>query len=436
MRRSLAPEGRRGMPKVLIVEDSRFNGAVLKREIESRLEFEVEWVRSFRQALAALDRDGPDFCIALCDLDLPDAPHGEIVTAVLSHNVPAIVFTGEIDERVRLEMRTRRVIDYVLKEGAHNVDYLISLVRRIHQNSSIRVLVVDDSPSSREHLVDLLKLYRYQVLEATSGEAALAMLKTQPGIKMVITDYSMPGMDGFELITRIRTHHRKEEMAIIGISAYGDNMLSARFIKHGANDFLNKPFHPEEFHCRVSQNIEMVEYVTQIKDASNRDYLTKLFNRRYFMDMAEKLYANARRGNLDLIVAMLDIDHFKRVNDSYGHAAGDEVLRQVAAVLQRNFRASDLVARLGGEEFCIVASNMDRSQVIKKFEMLRRAIQELAIEFEGQTILITLSMGITGNFGRDFGTMLQEADELLYRAKESGRNRICFQGLKRAVAAA
>ena len=122
------------------------------------------------------------------------------------------------------------------------------------------------------------------------------MLKRHPDIKMVISDYFMPGMDGVELTRRIRHRHRKDQLAVIGISAYGNTILSARFIKNGANDFLNKPFSSEEFYCRVTQNLEMLEYIQKLRETSIRDPLTGLFNRRRFFEAAKELHARLARG--------------------------------------------------------------------------------------------------------------------------------------------
>ncbi len=240
----------------------------------------------------------------------------------------------------------------------------------------------------------------------------------------MITDYTMPGMDGFELTKRIRKNYSKEGMAVIGISAYGNPLVSAKFIKHGANDFLNKPVIAEEFYSRVNQNLEMLELVERIRDSANRDYLTKLFNRRYFFDLGRSLHANAKRHHAPLSVAMVDIDFFKKINDTHGHDAGDKALVHMAEILTSRFRDSDIVARFGGEEFCILAPEMKSDKILEVFEGLRKAIEASPALCDGISIPFTVSIGLCARMEDSLEKMINQADSMLYKAKHSGRNKV------------
>ncbi len=410
------------MSQVLIVDDSRLFGSLLKKKIDSELNFDVIWVQTFADAVKVINDEKSDFTMGLLDLNLPDAPDGKIVDSVLAKNIPSIVFTGVFSDEVREKIWAKKVIDYVFKEGGHNLDYIVSLIRRIDRNKSISVLVVDDSQLFRTRIRDLLKVHLYNVFEANDGVEALKVLEENPGIKMVITDYNMPNMDGFQLIDEIRKKYAKEEIAIIGMS--GNNTLSARFIKHGSNDFINKEFFSEEFYCRVTQNIERLEYINTIKDASNRDFLTDMYNRRYFFDLGSKLFANAMRENITATVTMIDIDFFKKINDTYGHDAGDIVLKKVAQILKSRFRESDIVARFGGEEFCVLTFNMDYDHTFKIFEELRQKIENTEIIVNDTKINVTVSIGVCLKLIEPLDEMIKQADEMLYEAKEGGRNTI------------
>jgi diguanylate cyclase (GGDEF)-like protein len=242
-------------------------------------------------------------------------------------------------------------------------------------------------------------------------------------VRLVITDNQMPGMDGFELVTEIRKTFSKEEVAVIGLSAVSGSSLSAKYLKRGANDFLVKPYSKEEFFCRVNQNIELLELVHEIKENSNRDYLTGLYNRRYFYDIGEKYFANAARNHLQLAVAMFDIDFFKVVNDTYGHAAGDLVIRRVAAAIAGDLRQTDLVARFGGEEFCVLAVNPG-PETSELFERIRVRVAAMQIEYEGMEIRVSVSVGVVFGMCVTLADTLRRADELLYQAKQGGRNRV------------
>ncbi|MBF0379962.1 MAG: diguanylate cyclase [Magnetococcales bacterium] len=413
-----------GSFKVLIVEDAKIIANALKRDIEKKLGLEVELASTMIEAVNLLEERPDRFFLGLLDLNLPDAQHGEIVDFVIGKDIPVIVFTALFEEEIRTQMLNKKVIDYVLKDSPSTISYLTSLVHRIKNNIHTKTLVVDDSKSSRKHLVDLLRLQRLQVFEAESGVEALALLDKYPDISLVVTDYHMETMDGLELTHNIRKKYSHEDLAIIGVSSYGNNVISAKFIKHGANDFLNKPFLAEEFSCRVSQNLTIVETIRKLADFSIRDALTELHNRRYLMDTGKQLFASATRKQINLGVCLVDIDHFKAVNDTYGHEAGDIVLKYISTILKNNFRKTDIVSRFGGEEFCILWVNMTIERAKENLELLRAKIAAEKIKFGNTTISVTASFGVTLQLEDTLEIMIAKADKKLYEAKNGGRNRV------------
>lgn len=415
------------MERVLIVEDSVMISEAIRREITAKLKFECDVALNFKEAKEKIKRSGKEYFMAILDLNLPDAPEGEIVDHVLAHNIPSLVFTATFNDEIREKMMAENILDYVVKEGQQAVDYLIHVVHRIYKNQSIKVMVVDDSSTSRTMLSGLLKNQRFQVLEARNGNQALKVLQEQGDIKLVITDYNMPGMDGFELTSRIRERYARDQLAVIGLSAYGTGLLSAKFLKKGANDFINKPFVKEEFNSRINQNIEMLEYIDEIKRASNVDYLTGLYNRRYFFQVGEKMFENARRANFSMTTAMIDIDHFKQVNDTYGHYSGDIVLKYIGKLLLDNLRTADLLARFGGEEFCLITTNMDKKKANALFERLRRVVEQEKIPTENDQVSLTISIGVTTQVSNSLEATLNHADKMLYQAKQKGRNRVVVE---------
>ena len=409
------------MPRVLLVEDSRFFAATVRERIEDRLHFDVVHAGDMAQTRKVLEQGG-EFLAALLDLHLPDAPSGEVVDLVLEYGIPSIILTADYTDDARDTFWSKRIVDYVVKEGAHNLDYVVSLLDRIHKNADVAVLVVEDSSLARAAICDLLRVHRFQVLEARDGQEAFRILKQHKGVRMLITDYNMPRMDGFKLTKLARGEFGPDELIIIGVSAMGNNVLSAQFIKNGANDFLTKPFISEEFYCRVNQNLDMLEYIQTIKNYSNRDFLTGLHNRRYLFDTGEKLFAGRCRGDMALAVAMLDIDHFKSVNDTFGHEAGDKVLVAVSEYLSRRFRGTDIVCRFGGEEFCIMAVNMQPEEVGSVFESIRADIGAMRVPFQGRHVSVTMSIGVCTGNEPTLEDTIREADRLLYEAKSGGRD--------------
>lgn len=412
---------------ILLVEDDRFFAQLLQKRVAEELGYEVLWTSTLAETLAQLHHLGEKRIIAaILDYHLPDAPDGEVINTVIGHDIPAIVFTGLLDQGVRERIWSNRVADYALKGQPNSIDYVISVVRRIAHNHERQVLVVDDSLLFQRVMSNWLKIHRYQVLSATSGQEALEMLRRHPGIKLAIIDYFMPGMDGVELIHAIRETHAKEELAIIGISGADDHVMSAKFLKSGANDFMVKDtIIPEEFYCRVNQCIENNENIHAIREAAIKDFLTGLYNRRYFFEAGLQLFANAQRHNTDITCAMIDIDLFKKVNDQYGHEAGDLALQHVAALVARRTRSSDLAARLGGEEFCILAMGMNSDDCRPLFELLRKTVEENPVALgDGRQITVTISIGVCPSRQNSLTEMLATADRYLYEAKASGRNRV------------
>jgi diguanylate cyclase (GGDEF)-like protein len=411
---------------VLIVEDARMFSKILQNRLEDR-GFSVVVAESMAAARKEIDSGDDRFFIALLDLNLPDAPNGEIVDYVTACAIPCIVFTGYFDDELREQMIRKRVVDYVTKEDPSSIDFVIHLVCRIHENQKTRVLVVDDSVTARNYVLDLLAIQQYLLAEAASGEEALKVLAKNPDIKVVLTDYMMPGMDGFELTKKIRLKYGRNQVAIIGMSGYGNNILSAKFIKYGASDFIIKPFLVEEFHCRVSQNVEILTHIRALEDAVTKDFLTGLYNRRHLFSIGNKLFASAQRKQISIATAILDIDYFKQVNDRYGHDAGDLVLRHLADLFRKHLRETDVVARLGGEEFCLLLVNMDRAALEPYLRQLCTIIAGHDIPCSAQTVNITVSIGACAEIRDSLDTTLSIADACLYRAKGQGRNMVVIE---------
>lgn len=414
------------LKNILVVEDSKMFGHAVSNKIEADLGYKPHLVTSFKEARDFFDRQGDGLFAAVLDLVLPDAPQGEVVDAALEKNIPVIVLTGEFSESVREDFTARDIVDYIVKEGPQSLDQLVHALRRLDANCSVKVLIVDDARHARHALRKLLHRHRFTVIEAQNGREALETLACHPDTRVVITDYNMPEMDGFELISQIRRTHAMDQLAIIGLSGSGGSVMSARFLKKGANDFIVKPFCNEEFYLRINQNVEMLEHIESIRNAAIKDHLTGLYNRRYFFEVGEKLFKNAQRKNFDIVLAMIDIDHFKRVNDRFGHAAGDKVLRHVSAVMTGRFRASDVIARLGGEEFCVLAPGMSPAHCCEIFDTLRQSIASAPLTVDGNGINATVSIGLTATLGPTLEATLEHADQLLYQAKNQGRNRVIF----------
>ncbi|MCK5296688.1 MAG: hybrid sensor histidine kinase/response regulator [Alphaproteobacteria bacterium] len=253
------------MSKVLIVEDSKFFANILKKQIIEELETDVEVASSFKEAKNIIESSDNDIFIAIIDLELPDAQHGVIVDYIREKNIPTVVFTAGLNDKQREDMFEKNVIDYVLKGNRESIKYVVSLISQLQKNSKIKALVVEDSSASRKYIMDILESQMFDVYEAEDGLEALKILENNPNIKLIVTDYHMPYMDGAVLTKKIRETYDREKLVIIGVSAYGSQMLSVKFLKNGANDFIHKPFLKEELICRIMQNMKLVNQIQELK---------------------------------------------------------------------------------------------------------------------------------------------------------------------------
>jgi len=411
--------------RLLVVEDSKPIATVIK-QIARSLKYDVVVATSLAEVEELLATDN-DFFAATIDYALPDALDGEAIACVLSHGIPGVVMTGKMDDDTRQKILAQPVIDYIPKENSQAFLYLKRILHWQLTNSSNAILVVDDSSSARNHIVELLKRRNFTVMTANNGVQALEKLAQYKNIKMVITDLEMPEMDGIELTNEIRKQYSREQLAVIGISGASNGIHSARFIKNGADDFLRKPFCPEEFYCRITQNIESLNNIAKIQHAANTDYLTELANRRSFFRNAEQRVSEYIKRKVPYCLAMIDIDYFKKVNDTYGHDAGDQVLKVIALYMRKHF-GSGLTARLGGEEFSVLLHGLDTDQLYNKFDDFRREIAVSSIPAGDEQISISISLGVIFNSEESLSKQVSEADNALYLAKENGRNQIVISG--------
>ena len=406
--------------RILLVEDNKALSKLVKRKMEDSLNFDVIQSYSFEETNNILE-ENDDFFIALLDLNLPDAPDGEVVDLVLSYGIPSIVLTGTIDEQIREDMLKKGVIDYVYKGNMEDVNYIFSLIQRLSKNRDIKLMIVDDSQMIRKQIKETLQKHMFKVLVAAHGEEALNYLEDNKDTKLVLTDYNMPVINGLELTKAIREKYNKQQLAIISLTGSNEHLISAKFLKSGANDFINKPFSNEELICRINNTLEAQEQVELLSKYANYDFLTGLYNRRYFFDHIN----NFLDTNSKYAVAMLDIDYFKKINDTYGHEAGDRVLKHLAIILKNNTKGLDLTARFGGEEFCIALANVDEKTAIGFFIKLKNIISKEEVKFKNHSIRYTVSIGVTTKDKKEkIEKLIQEADEALYKAKNSGRDKV------------
>ncbi|HEX7872374.1 MAG TPA: diguanylate cyclase [Sphingobium sp.] len=418
-----------GPRSIFIIEDSMALGLLLQTRIAEHSGIDVQLYKTYAEARDALESHMP--LLAVTGLNLPDAPDGEILELLATGNVPTILFTASLNRRIRERFSSPNIVDYFVKDVPDTVDQIVRTIVRITEDAATPILIVDDMTSARQDLASLLVRHNYRIFEAGSGTDALEILAENEAIELVVTDYNMPDMDGYELTREIRSRYAADRVRVIGISASSDPYLSASFLKAGASDFIYRPFIPEEVRARIGGNIETLEHIRHLRFLAERDPLTGLYNRRAFFERAHGILDEMRAHNGEGSVAILDIDHFKKVNDTYGHDTGDTVIKSVAKVLLDIAERERLVtARFGGEEFVILFPRRQCDAVNRLCEEIRTRVAALAVPYNDVMLSITASLGAAIiQHGEGIDNNLNAADQMLYMAKNTGRNRVIYDAV-------
>ena len=251
------------------------------------------------------------------------------------------------------------------------------------------------------------------------------MLEQEESPKLVILDWMMPHMDGVEVCRAIRKRAAERYVYIILLTANGQQEEINEGLEAGADDYITKPFDLQELKARLRVGKRILELHEQLVSQASHDSLTSLLNRSAILEVLQKELIRSARAGTPVAVIMTDLDHFKNVNDTYGHLAGDAVLREAARRMSASLRAYDSVGRYGGEEFLIVAPGCSAAEGAELAERLRKCVCGGPIDASGDTIFATMSFGVAATCDvKEVNQLLRVADEALYAAKKAGRNRV------------
>ena len=304
----------------------------------------------------------------------------------------------------------------------------------LQSKTPFRILVVDDDPAILRLLSRVLGSKGLDVIPCATGAEALDAVESQDW-QLCLLDRGLPDMDGLEVCRYIKANPHFDARQVIVLSAYESIDARVKALDLGADDYITKPFHPTELLARVNASRRVVEMqqqlvnmAVQLQELSARDALTGVFNRRHFGTTLESFFNHSSRYQRPLSVAIIDVDSFKTVNDSFGHQAGDAVLAEVAKRFSGSVRDSDYLARYGGEEFIVLLPETHLDDAVSFGEKLRAAIAAAPIGINGgQEVPVTVSVGAASLTHTQFSSsseMIAAADQALYRAKHNGRNRV------------
>ncbi len=311
----------------------------------------------------------------------------------------------------------------------------------------MKILIADDEKVIRKIIEASLRVFNDEILTAPGGDEAWEII-SQGEVSLVITDWIMPGLSGVDLIQKVRQADFQHYVYMVLLTARSDKNDIVAGLEAGADDYLVKPFSVPELRARISIGKRILNYQLRLQetqarllDMATHDSLTGLLNRRALYDQLGAELERASHGRVPLSVIMFDIDHFKKVNDTYGHLVGDKVLCLVTKKIEKNLRPYDWVGRWGGEEFLVVMRQTTEEEAVKIAERIRTSIAEIRFDFtkdvEDLRVYVSGGVGVAGP-GRvapgepapdsenwDMDDLVHRADMALYRAKQSGRNRVC-----------
>ena len=293
------------------------------------------------------------------------------------------------------------------------------------------VLVVDDSPVYRKLVEHALPSETYSLLFARDGAEALRLFEERSPT-MVITDWVLPDLSGIELCQRIRSDPSRPYTYIIVMTCNGEKDGLVQGLEAGADDYLAKPFDPGEMLARMGVGKRIIDLNRELEEKSQRmelaaltDPLTGLPNRRAIAEWAGKQLCGSARHGFPLWLVLGDIDTFKSINDTFGHDAGDDVLKAFADVLKRNTRGADMCGRFGGDEFVLVLTYVENGKIEEVLNRFRERFAELSFPLRGQSVRVTASFGAAGapcHAPQEYSELFRKADQMLYQAKRAGRN--------------
>lgn len=295
----------------------------------------------------------------------------------------------------------------------------------MQQDKKKTILIVDDTETNIDILLELLGS-EYDILVALDGMSALEIVQGE-SVDLILLDIMMPFMDGYEVCQRVKNRDETKDIPVIFITAKTDEDSIERAYEVGGMDYVSKPFKPRELLARVKTQLHINGLMEDLEFIASYDEMTGVYNRRKFFSLADEKFTKERE---NLYAVMIDIDNFKRVNDTYGHSVGDEVIKLVSKTICDNIPNDSIFGRIGGEEFALLINADSKDQVLQKIEDIRFIISELEVKaYEEDIVKFTISEGVSKATQsiKNLDDLLKQADIALYDAKGNGRNRVIFR---------
>ncbi len=421
--------------KILVIEDSISLQEHIVNSLSEVLELECDVAATEAESIRLLEENSYDLVIV--DIYLPDSS-GNFIGALLRKRHKVFIITAVEDELQRSKLVSLPIVDYLYKTDEKTIiKYLINAIKRLQENEKTVIAICDDSRLVRLKMIDILVQQNFAYVEFENGQVAYeCILNSGMKIDLLITDVDMPKMNGPDLVRFVRHEYDKNELPILALSASQKDSIVSEMLKLGANDYIGKPFSNEEFMTRLNSALDQArlyrhnqDLIRRLEEMSTVDFLSNLYNRHYFYSIITHIQAQAKRDGHTFGIIMIDVDHFKYVNDTYGHDAGDVALKHVSAIIQKSARESDVACRWGGEEFLILVPKCTLTSLVEYAERLRQLIEKSPVVIDKGILEFSLTASLGVATGRDDSVeaTIALADKRLYMVKESGRNAVGFK---------
>ncbi len=409
-----------GSLRVVVAEQDKAVREALIDKVYDALGVYADSCNTARGVDRLLEKYPGEIVLAIVDTRLPDAPQGEVLELLTDAKIPTIAISPEVTDEVASRLVDKHIIDCVLKRGEDELDIVTDIVERTLLNHKRKILLYSHSDFNRRKIRQMLDIHRYTVYDVRSEREARRKLHNEPDIALVLLDQSVIEEKELTLISSLRQHYRKEELAIAAVCDQRDTQRNARLLRAGLNDVFCQPHQADEFYYRVRHCVESVERVREIKFSATRDRLTGLYNRDYLFDVGAISFGTAQRGDTPISLAMIEIDGFDELVLEHGHRSADAMLANIAPVIQRELRNNDIIARYHTATFACVASNVGDHNAIMVFERLRQRIAGSEILAGTQTLRVTASIGVCTQLYGSLGEMIGAAQQSLAEASKTG----------------
>ncbi len=420
--------------KAVVLESSRLYQRLISK-IFSAFDLDVDIYDNGGEALVDIAADKPE--VVCISMHLSDMTGIEVCQKIRSmggvyQHLPILMITSEDNPNTLSKALIAGATDILQKDEADNIELRLQTILPHHlvKRHSGRVLYLEDSKTAADVTREQLKSIGLSMDHASTVQEAIDYVENN-AYDLIITDIVLnEALSGLDFVKEVRANTEYDHTSILAITAVDDVSRRVALLNAGANDYLIKPIIEDEFYARINNLLESKKLFDQLKrerkrllEMATKDSLTTLYNRHFLLETAQCKFAEAYRHKYPLSMMVLDIDHFKKINDTLGHDGGDKVLKAIAAVLKKHFREEDIVARIGGEEFVVMLAHSDEKNTFARAEELRKSIEALKPVGWKTTVSIgTTTLNLHEK--ETFDDLFNRADKALYTSKNTGRNRV------------